>query len=134
MAESVNLFIITEFFKGEANRVKKGLNSCESGRVCSITLSEDGVILGKVGASMKKKVYDVRVRKIKLTLCRILQICKQPLRISGEVREFDMVWKVVTPDGILSVCDVDGSGSHIGWKSGKLIARTMQLAQHLRCS
>lgn len=61
MSEPVNLFTITHFFMDEPNAVKKGLNSFESGRVASVTVSSDGFVLGKVGASMKKKVYDVKI-------------------------------------------------------------------------
>ena len=35
-------------FKADPNCVKKGLNSYESGRLCSVTVLEDGVIVGKV--------------------------------------------------------------------------------------
>lgn len=52
----MNLVTITAFFKADPNCVKKGLNSYESGRLCSITVLEDGVIVGKVGATVKKKV------------------------------------------------------------------------------
>jgi len=53
MAEPANLFTITAFFKADPNCVKKGLNSYESGRLCSVTVLEDGVLVGKV---VKKKV------------------------------------------------------------------------------
>jgi len=59
--EPVNLFTITSFFHDEPNVVKKGLNSYESGRICYVCVGDNGVIVGKVGASMKKKVYDVKV-------------------------------------------------------------------------
>lgn len=58
----MNLFTITAFFKDDPNCVKKGLNSYESGRVQLVIISEDGVIVGRVGASMKKKHYEVKVR------------------------------------------------------------------------
>ena len=62
MAEPVNLFTIASFFMDDPNLVKKGLNSFESGRVRSVSVSGDGMLIGKIGASMRKKVYDVKVR------------------------------------------------------------------------
>ena len=45
----------------EPNAVKKGINTFESGRVASVCVSSDGFVLGKVGTSVKKKLYDVKV-------------------------------------------------------------------------
>ena len=61
MSEPVNMFTIALFFMDDPNLVKKGLNSYESGRVKSVTVAEDCEVVGRIGASMKKKVYDVRV-------------------------------------------------------------------------
>ena len=68
MSEPVNWFTITELFKDDANCVKKGLNSCDSGRIDSITLSDDGVILGKVGV---ERPY-VRWKAIKCNITVLL--------------------------------------------------------------
>ena len=65
MSEPVNLFTITSFFKDDPNMVKKGLNSVDSGRIISVKISDDGMMAARVKASMKNKVYDVQVCKVK---------------------------------------------------------------------
>ena len=84
MSEPVNLFTITHFY-GLTKCCEKGLNSFESGRVASVNVSCDGFTLGKVGASMKKNLYDVKVpfrvcrRSEIYCVSRVRQVHREPV-------------------------------------------------------
>lgn len=61
--EPVTFYTVTAYFTDFPKSVQKGLNSYNSNRVITVSLMSGGSLTGKVQASMKKKSYDVEVRK-----------------------------------------------------------------------